>query len=242
MGGCASSVLDCVCNCGCCSCTLCVQSRPERTNQRFDNSIEGPFKYKAEKQYDFFISYRTSCDSILAKSIYYLLNNKFFDANRDRQTTTCFLDQFCLTTGESWKEGFKKGLINASVIVILISEAALLQMKTLTEESEDNLLFEWYQALQYHSTGSKAIIPILVGKEEGNTTTKFNDFSTEKFPDIICKNTTKSVKSIISSLFQLQGTHLSIGANLDPYEKEFFDKLRLRNMNPNNDELPLEET
>jgi len=212
---------DCAC-CDCCSCNFCVGTRADKPIERPSSDIQ---RYKAKNMYDFFISYRQSCDAVLAKSIYYLLNNKLYPEERDRRVITCFLDQCCLSPGESWKEGFEKGLKNSSVIIMLISEGALGQIKTHTTENEDNLLYEWEMALNYHDSEVKAIIPILVGKEEGNEISKFNAFKLDGYPDTKCKNTSLSCRQIIDKVLQIQGIHLSVGANLDLFFDIFTSKL-----------------
>jgi len=98
----------------------------------------------------------------------------------------------------------------------LLSEDAISDYTTITEEKTDNLLHEWEIALDRKRTGQGAIYPLLVDVEDGSTVYKFNTFGVEDYPSVKAKNTTKSVKAIMSELFQYHAyMHVSEQAYLD---------------------------
>jgi len=153
--------------------------------------------YSANNQYDFFISYRQGPDNNLADALYKELNGKIFDESRNYPKISCYLDRENIPGGANWKESFKNGLQNASVIIMIVSESALKRMIILEEGKEDNLLYEWEMAINYKSDNIKEIFPIFTGDKI---------YSEDKFPLTKAKDAKQSVQEILKKLKDFQLT------------------------------------
>jgi len=185
-------------------------------NVRRGVKINKEFKYKAKNRYDFFISYRKKTEKTLAIRLFENLQNREYDSTRNYPKLHCFLDEVSLSGGENFTNDLDNSLKNSSIIIILLSEDAISDYTTITEEKTDNLLHEWEIALDRKRTGQGAIYPLLVDVEDGSTVYKFNTFGVEDYPSVKAKNTTKSVKAIMSELFQYHAyMHVSEQAYLD---------------------------
>ncbi|KAJ3036688.1 hypothetical protein HDV00_002447 [Rhizophlyctis rosea] len=71
-----------------------------------------------KQEHTFFISYRASSDSQVAKAF----KEKLQEMNSEAHV---FLDQDCLVNWEGWEEGFMQGLLRSKVIILLCSGSAL---------------------------------------------------------------------------------------------------------------------
>jgi len=135
-----------------------------------------------------------------------------------------------LEEGENWREGFKKGLVNSSVIIMLISEDAIARFKTITEGTEDNLLFEWEAAIKYFNNKEKLIYPVFVDKEDHTHIHKFTNYSKE-YPDVKVKDATKTVREIMSELLDIQGMHIAASSNLVDFNAKLYKLLKKFELN-----------
>jgi hypothetical protein len=127
--------------------------------------------------FDCFISYRVESDQEFALELYGLLKEMNFSV---------FLDKKCLKPGLPWKEGFLKGLQSSNYFIAIISSDGLKKVKDPTvDHRRDNLLLEYETALKISSTMSRPfIIPIFLGKREGNNVLKnFDEFDEMLYPD-----------------------------------------------------------
>jgi hypothetical protein len=191
-------------------------------NRGRNNKINKNFKYKSKNEYDFFISYRKSSEQDLANQLYFAINERLHDNARDYPNLNCFVDSKCLVPGENWKEGYKEALKNSSVIIMLISEAAVSSFKKITEQTEDNVLHEWEMAIEYNKTMEKAILPIFVDRLEGaNNISRFK-FERD-YPNVKANNTNITVKEIMNALLDLHGARISEIS--DEILKKIFTKL-----------------
>jgi len=185
-------------------------------NVRREIQINKNFTYKAKNRYDFFISYRKKTEKILAIRLFDLLNNREYDSNRNYPKISCFFDEYSLQGGENYANELDNSLKNTSIIVILLSETAIADYTTITEEKKDNLLHEWEIALDRKRALQGAIYPLLVDIEEGAHVYKFHTFGIEDYPNVKAENTTKSVRAIMSELMQIHAySHVSEKAYLD---------------------------
>ncbi|KAJ3072909.1 hypothetical protein HDU98_002663 [Podochytrium sp. JEL0797] len=105
----------------------------------------------AERKYDYFISYRVSSDAPLAKEMYFRLR---LMASNDR----VFLDSEKLKDGNDWTEGFSTGLKHSKIVVLIVSDGSLERMKH-ANESQDNVLLEWENAILAAAEAQCAVLP-----------------------------------------------------------------------------------
>lgn len=103
-----------------------------------------------------FLSYRVDSDQELARALH-------------KQLTAVGLrvwfDEKCLAPGESWEDGFARGLLGSKVFVPVLSRDGLARFARLREDSDvDNVLLEHLLALEQHQRQRlHAIFPIFVG-------------------------------------------------------------------------------
>jgi len=191
-------------------------------NVRRGTQVNKNFTYKAKNRYDFFISYRKKSEKILAIRLFDLLNKREYDSNRNYPKISCFFDEYSLKGGEKYINELDDSINNTSIIIILLSEAAIADYTIITKEKKDNLLHEWEIALDRKRAGQGAIYPILVDIEEGAHVYKFHTFGIEDYPNVNAENTTKSVRAIMTELMQYQ-------AYLNVTEKSYLDVDKLIN-------------
>lgn len=103
-----------------------------------------------------FVSYRVAADKDLAMRLWNKLTNLSVEV---------WWDSRCLEDGANWEHGFVQGLVGSQVFVPILSEGAIRNFASLTDDSPcDNLLLELRLALERNRTGDlKAIMPIFVG-------------------------------------------------------------------------------
>ncbi|KAJ3109319.1 NAD(+) hydrolase sarm1 [Phlyctochytrium planicorne] len=103
--------------------------------------------------YDFFISYRVSSDSLLARELSLHLVGRGFKV---------FLDQEKLKDGEDWRKGFVRGLKRSKVVLMLVSKGCVQRMVH-SNHTVDNVLLEWETAMCAQEMGFCHAVPIFVG-------------------------------------------------------------------------------
>ncbi|KAJ3213099.1 NAD(+) hydrolase sarm1 [Dinochytrium kinnereticum] len=116
-------------------------------------------------KFDYFISYRVSSESNLARELRLELTLR---------GKTVFLDQEELKDGEDWRKGFVTGLKRSKVVILLISQGCVERMKGSSHQI-DNVLLEWETALYAQEMGFCHVVPIYVGKGQLD----FKDYPTQ---------------------------------------------------------------
>ena len=119
--------------------------------------------------YDCFLSYRVASDRPLAERLYTLLT---------AASWAVFWDVKCLKPGESWEEGFCRGLAQSHIFVPILSRGAINHASQAKQSFAhlhpdspcDNVLLEYMLAVEMHQRSLlRFIYPIFVGDlEEGH--------------------------------------------------------------------------
>ncbi|KAJ3095313.1 hypothetical protein HDU97_007042 [Phlyctochytrium planicorne] len=107
----------------------------------------------ANYHYDFFISYRVSSESNLARELKLQLVSLGFRV---------FLDQEELKDGEDWRKGFVLGLKRSRIVLMLVSEGCVRRMMT-SNRGVDNVLLEWETAMCAQEMGFCLAVPVYIG-------------------------------------------------------------------------------
>ncbi|KAI9208031.1 uncharacterized protein BJ171DRAFT_472306 [Polychytrium aggregatum] len=105
------------------------------------------------KTHHIFISYRVASESEAATELHSTLS---VVKNEDDQDCQClslpvlkyaggrlihtYLDKRCLIDGKSWEQGFRNGLVNSQVIVLLLSENGLQRTKEAHKKPDNQFL------------------------------------------------------------------------------------------------------
>jgi len=119
-------------------------------------------------EYDVFISYRVSSDSLHAEMLYDALTAKGLKV---------WWDVKCLIPGQNWEEGFCSGLTNSSTFICLMSRGGMKNpskdnqnFEKLTSDSPcDNIVLELRLALELKQRQMiEGIYPVLVGDRDAN--------------------------------------------------------------------------
>jgi hypothetical protein len=110
-----------------------------------------------EEGYDIFFSYRWTdkkgkkesrgMDSELVDGVFNRVCHELVGTKHPRQVHA-FLDRERLEVGRNFKKDFAEAAMRSTVMVLIMSKAALQKMCTLKADSEDNLLLEWSLALE----------------------------------------------------------------------------------------------
>ncbi|KAI8804449.1 hypothetical protein BJ742DRAFT_871831 [Cladochytrium replicatum] len=108
---------------------------------------------KGHQRHDFFVSYRHATDTEPAERIARLLEESAFHV---------FLDKQCLMEGQEWERGFRGGILNSSVILLLCSDSGLKDMEKAHIGKGDNVLLEWELALEMNELYGTYIVPIFL--------------------------------------------------------------------------------
>jgi hypothetical protein len=97
--------------------------------------------------YDVFLSYRWGTDdSELTGKLFDLAST--YAVGRHSRAPVVFLDRERLKAGLNFKEEFAKALVGSSVVVPIVTRAALANMIQHDASKEDNVLLEWIMALE----------------------------------------------------------------------------------------------
>jgi hypothetical protein len=159
-----------------------------------------------------FINYRVWCGHHLSQKLFWCLEG---DKLENKQPITTFLDHYCLNEGEDWQNGFLNGLNYASLLVLLVQEDLLDNIKHNSTKWQDNVLLEYEAALAKKEAGECLVFPVWVGKyirEEARgveaQTQKYQTFDANLFPDgphaLSDGSKGKNVRETMSKLFALR--------------------------------------
>jgi len=120
-------------------------------------------------QHDIFINYRVATEgdtSVHPKSVVQLVYEHLSCERKDTgEPVFVFWDKECLNYGMNWEQGFLAGLLNASLIVLLISMKTLNGIKDKAAKSQDNVLLEYECALLRNKQAGTEVVPVFVGEE-----------------------------------------------------------------------------
>lgn len=169
-------------------------------------------KQHSIRAHTIFINYRVWCGHHLSQKLFWCLEG---DKLEDGKPITTFLDHYCLNEGEDWQNGFLNGLNYASLLVLLVQEDLLENIKHNSTKWQDNVLLEYEAALAKKELGECMVFPVWVGKylrEEGRgvepQTRPYNMFDAEEFPNgphaLADGSKGKNVRDTMRSLFALK--------------------------------------
>jgi len=157
---------------------------------------------------------------IISRKIFWCLEG---DKLANGKPISAFLDHYCLNEGEDWQNGFLNGLNYASLLVLLVQEDLLENIKHNSTKWQDNVLLEYEAALAKRELGECMILPMWVGKyvrEEARgvdpLTKPYNSFDASAFPDgahaLADGSKGKNVRETMTKLFAMKED----GIFLDP--------------------------
>eukprot|EP00051_Salpingoeca_urceolata_P018621 m.263300 g.263300 ORF g.263300 m.263300 type:complete len:1146 (-) comp19240_c2_seq14:75-3512(-) len=164
-------------------------------------------RYKLQKTYHFFISYRVKTDAQLAARLCNTLQAQELDS---KVTVRCFLDQNDIEEGADWEQQFSTALARSCVFLPIISAAAIKPIEEVScfDETPDNLLFEYELALRLMQAKRVLVLPLLVGTVDNGEYVRFSDteFDVSRFPNGPSRtNLKRSVRETMRQLFKIQG-------------------------------------
>jgi hypothetical protein len=159
-----------------------------------------------EGGYDIFFSYRWTegsqgIDSELVDSVYKKVTCHCLVGTKRRQVHA-FLDRQRLEVGRNFQKDFAEAAMHSTVMVLIVSKAALKKMCTLKADSpEDNLLLEWSLALELlESSHLPFCLPVMIGQASEDTASISNLFAEgilDQLPEITCKRVTEKVEELM---------------------------------------------
>lgn len=159
-----------------------------------------------QQTHSLFVSYRVRSDQEFTQKLALHL---------DCANLRTYLDRHCLVPGADWQSGFLNGIRSAKVIVIVVSQGALQQMRT-AHARPDNFLLEIEVALELKRRDMAKLFVIHLGTyatfgccPPQEALRHFADFDVRGYaaqrhvhplssPD-------RTVRSILKELFQQQG-------------------------------------
>jgi len=99
-------------------------------------------------------------------------------------------------------------LESAKVIILLVSEAALENVKN-ADKWQDNMLLEYERAMEKADHHEVKLYPLLVGKLHGNSLEKFSGFNVDAYPNAkhASPKSKNNVRETMRKLFKQQGQH-----------------------------------
>ncbi len=192
--------------------------------------LYGPWlvDYTAFEEYDMFISYRWGPrDSDFTLALFDRMT--LFSVEDSMRSIRAFLDRKRLEMGENFQSSFVRALSRSLVLVPIVSYDALLRMRKLTCEDEDNVLIEWICGIECMKAGEREkdkvkdghksrlmkIIPVFFGSskplkasaatrevvlEEGDVIGNlFEDKIIEELPDVIPSASLLKAKALLES-------------------------------------------
>jgi GTPase SAR1 family protein len=182
-----------------------------------------PDKGLREQGYDCFISYRWTTptwggmDTKLVDGIYKKLSPNVVGA--ETQQIHVFLDRHCLEDGGRFDKDFAKALLKSTVVIPIVSCAALQKMVSLKVESDiDNLLVEWVIICELQEIGElESCLPVMLGnvfetlQKDGNFTSSiFAEGIVEKLPEVVVSKVVSFVQQVFDDNGVAPSKHLHI--------------------------------
>ena len=165
-----------------------------QAQDRFDKWLRP--KGLREDGYDVMISYRWTTkqgggiDSELVDGLFHKLCHELVGV----RPVHVFVDRERLVTGRDFKADFSQAVVTSTVLVLIVSKAALQKMKTLQPDSEDNVLLEWTIVAELKEIGAlHYVVPVMMGDildeaHEGSFATDlFADGEVDRLPDVPCR-------------------------------------------------------
>ena len=137
-------------------------------------------------RHDVFLSYRVASEGADGNGLVEALFNGLIGVGAPEvggaqaPPLTCFWDKMCLNLGEAWESGLHNGLEGATLVVPLVSRAALAGMASSASKRRDNLLMEWEAALDRQRKGLCLILPVFVSTHEDEGIS----FNEESYPSL----------------------------------------------------------
>ncbi len=123
------------------------------------------YVYDLRSEYDVFVSYRWGQhDSSFSTASFDMFTN--FTTGRENRGVEVFLDNKRLKDGQRFDKEFAKALLHSTIVMPVVSSAALSRMRDHNAAEIDNLLLEWILAIQCYkspTTLTKAVYPITFG-------------------------------------------------------------------------------
>ena len=123
---------------------------------------------------------------------------------------TVFYDKRCLNTGEAWEVQLKNGLEGASLVMPLVSAAALQGMVEHAAKRQDNLLMEWEIALERQRLGECLVLPVIVDDVDGDGKPRRVDLLGASYPDAPHFFSKISIRATLVALFKINGVKVTL--------------------------------
>ena len=168
-----------------------------------------PPKGLREQGYDCFISYRWTTptsggmDTKLVDGIYKKLSPNVVGA--ENRQIHVFLDRHRLEAGRRFDKDFAKALLKSTLVIPIVSCAALQKMLSLKEESDiDNVLVEWVIICELQEIGElESCLPVMLGnvfetpQEDGKFISSiFDEGIVAKLPDVVVSKVVSFVQQV----------------------------------------------
>ena len=164
--------------------------------------------------HDAFVSYRVACEGAAGNGLAGRVADaieapRVADGGIGGLRACVFWDARCLNSGESWELGLKNGLEGASLVLPLISAAALRGMASLASARRDNLLMEWEIALARQRAGLCMILPIFISDFDEDGRRRTVDFREASYPAAPHFLSHIPIRETVAAVLKLQGTHIA---------------------------------
>ncbi|KAI9335419.1 hypothetical protein DFJ73DRAFT_851612 [Zopfochytrium polystomum] len=221
-----------------------VRSRSKRSKAIIPASLKGgwmdyvshTWRCKRNiKNHAFFISYRDSTESLLARALAPSLERAVL---HDGEKSHVFLDKDCLSLGEEYYTNFISGLFHSDVIILLCSERAMERMKE-ADIHQDNMLLEWELALDVMTTHKRPVLPVFLSEvtevvlpgatRKSEVKKTFKGFSVNNFPAAkhchALSPKKYTIREVVMEIYKLQG----LQADQDDNEKIIVSARELMN-------------
>jgi hypothetical protein len=124
------------------------------------------------EEYDIFISYRWTVresggmDTELVDSMFQAFCHELVE----QRQVHVFVDRNRLEDGRNFKTDFSQAVMHSTVLVLIVSKAALHKMLRLQEDSEDNVLFEWTMVAELLEIRALDFcLPVMIGEVSDDT-------------------------------------------------------------------------
>ena len=159
-----------------------------------------------------FGSYRVATEGMagngLIKKLADAIEERGLQPGSTRTSTPVFWDTRCLNAGESWELGLKNGLEGASLVLPLVSAAALQIMVEHAATRRDNLLMEWEIALERQRLGLCLVLPIFIHDFNAGGQPRPVNLNEASYPEAPHRLSGISIRATIAALSKIQGVKL----------------------------------